>query len=109
MLTNAVRICEAKFGALFRYDGETSSSRGYARCAASVYRVPSAASGRFGQLPEHPIDRLLQTEELVHIADNAAGAVPADPAGKYGNARSLIAVPMRKENELIGAFVIYRN
>src|SRR5262249_50302457 len=30
------------------------------------------------------------------------------PAAKYGGARSLIAVPMRKEDELIGAFVIYR-
>ena len=30
------------------------------------------------------------------------------PAAKYGGARSLIAVPMRKENELLGAFVIYR-
>jgi GAF domain-containing protein len=29
------------------------------------------------------------------------------PAAKYG-ARSLIAVPMRKESELVGAFVIYR-
>src|SRR5262249_27367592 len=30
------------------------------------------------------------------------------PAGQYGGARSLIAVPLKKENELVGAFVIYR-
>jgi GAF domain-containing protein len=30
------------------------------------------------------------------------------PAAKFGGARSLIAVPMQKETELIGALVIYR-
>src|SRR5205807_1120306 len=54
-----------------------------------------------------PLDRLLRTRELVHTADESAERNPG-PAAKYGGARSLIAVPMRKENELIGAFVIYR-
>jgi two-component system, NtrC family, sensor kinase len=30
------------------------------------------------------------------------------PAGQYGGARSFIAVPLKKESELVGAFVIYR-
>ena len=56
---------------------------------------------------EAPLDRLLRTKELVHTADELAEPRPG-PAGRYGGARSLIAVPMRKENELVGAFVIYR-
>src|SRR5262249_9834224 len=51
--------------------------------------------------------RLLQTRALVHTADELAERNPG-PAARYGGARSLIAVPMRKENELVGAFVIYR-
>jgi signal transduction histidine kinase len=49
----------------------------------------------------------LHTKALVHTADELAEQ-SSSPAAKYGGARSLIAVPMRKENELIGAFVIYR-
>ena len=103
MLANATRICEAKFGVLFRYDGD-----GAFHAAASL-----GVTGSYGEFlrqrasfrPEAgaPLYRLLQTRELVHAADETVG-----PAVKYGGARSLIAVPMRKEKELIGAFVIYR-
>jgi signal transduction histidine kinase len=106
MLTNAVRICEAKFGVLFRYDGNVFQP-------AATLGVPPAYTeflqerGSFRPTPGAPIHRLVQTEELVHVTDDAAEQYPG-PAGKYGGARSLIAVPMRKEKELIGAFVIYR-
>jgi signal transduction histidine kinase len=106
MLTNAVRICEAKFGVLFRYDGNVFQP-------AATLGVPPAYTeflqkrGSFRPTPETPIHRLVQTEELVHVTDDAAEQYPG-PAGKYGGARSLIAVPMRKEKELVGAFVIYR-
>jgi len=33
---------------------------------------------------------------------------PENPASKYGNARTLLGVPMLKDDELIGAIVIYR-
>src|SRR5262249_40442560 len=54
-----------------------------------------------------PLDRLLQTEQLVHAVDEVALYSPS-PAARYGGARSLVAVPMRKESQLVGAFVIYR-
>ena len=106
MLANAVRICEAKFGVLFRHD------RG-AFCAAAWLHVPSAYEKFLEQLgwsrpfPGSPLDRLLQTGKVVHTLDEVAEQSPG-PAAKYGGARSLITVPMRKENELLGAFVIYR-
>src|SRR6266700_8362229 len=106
MLANAVRICEAKFGVLFRHD------RGAFQAAAWL-DVPPAYDeflrqrGWFPPAAGAPLDRLLRTRELVHTADESAERNPG-PAAKYGGARSLIAVPMRKENELIGAFVIYR-
>ncbi len=106
MLANAVRICEAKFGVLFRYDGSAF------RLAAWLGVPPAYAEslrqrGSFRPDDGAPLHRLLQTKELVHTADELAERNPG-PAAKYGGARSLIAVPMRKENELVGAFVIYR-
>jgi GAF domain-containing protein len=106
MLANAVRICEAKFGVLFRYDS------GAFQAAASLGVPPAYAKslrqrGLFRPAAGAPLYRLLRTKELIHTADNSAERNPG-PAAKYGGARSLIAVPMRKENELVGAFVIYR-
>jgi hypothetical protein len=40
MLANAVRICEAKFGVLYRY--ENQPSRRLARRATAIRRVPAA-------------------------------------------------------------------
>jgi GAF domain-containing protein len=106
MLANAVRICDAKYGVLFRYDG------GAYHAAASLGVPPAYAEfmrqrGSFRPDAGAPLDRVLQTKELVHTADDSAERSPGG-AARYGGARSLIAVPMRKENELVGAFVIYR-
>ena len=106
MLENAVRLCEAKFGVLFRYEGGAFG-------AAAWLGVPPAYEALLRQRQSFrpdagvPLDRLLRTNELVHAADETAESSPG-PAAKYGGARSLVAVPMRKEKELVGAFVIYR-
>jgi GAF domain-containing protein/anti-sigma regulatory factor (Ser/Thr protein kinase) len=106
MLENAVRICEAKFGVLYRYDGGAFHP-------AALLGVPPAYAehlrqrGSFRPAAGRTIDRLLRTKELVHTSDESAERNPG-PAATYGGARSLIAVPMRKENDLVGAFVIYR-
>ena len=107
MLENAVRICEAQFGVLFRHDGG-----GVFHAAASVgvsaaYAQSLRQRGSFRPDPGAPLDRLLRTKDVIHTADEAGKSRPG-PAATYGGARSLIAVPMFKESELIGAIVIYR-
>jgi signal transduction histidine kinase len=106
MLANAVRICEAKFGVLFRYDGSKFHAAAWLG-VPPAYEDSLRQRGSFRPDKGAPLDRLLRTNELVHTADESAEGSPS-PAAKYGGARSLIAVPMRKENELVGAFVIYR-
>ena len=107
MLVNAVQICEAKFGVLFRC---YHSSEFHAAAWVGVppkYEESLLQRRSFRPDADAPLGRLLHTKELVHTADELAEQ-SSSPAAKYGGARSLIAVPMRKENELIGAFVIYR-
>ena len=106
MLANAVRICDAKFGILHRFDGNKFYP------AAMLNTPPALAEfqrkrGMF--LPEagNPLDRMLQTKTVVHVVDDVAERLRS-PAGSLGGARSLIAVPMLKENELVGAIFIYR-
>jgi signal transduction histidine kinase len=105
MLANAVRICEAKFGILFRHH------RGAFRRLATV-GVPSEYAEFMRQhedwfRPVGSLHRLLQSNDIVQTEDALAEPVRG-PTTKYGGARSLLAVPMFKENELVGAIIIYR-
>ena len=106
MLENATRICEAKFGVLLRFDGEAFQH------AAQVNTPPKFAEfqrqrGPFRPLPGGHLDRLMRTKQVSHTPDYAAEGI-ASPPVKFGGARSTVDVPMLKDNELIGAFSIYR-
>jgi class 3 adenylate cyclase len=106
MLANATRICDAKFGILWLYDGEAFRQ-------GARHGVPSALiefhqqRGPFRPTKGSPLYRLLQTKDLVHSADELSEANPG-AAARYGGARSLLAVPMIRDKELVGAFIIYR-
>src|SRR5262249_4109536 len=108
MLVKAVQICEAKFGVLFRCydDGEFHAAAWIG--VTPEYEAYLRERQSFRPDADAPLGRLLRTKELVHTADQLAEK-SSSPAAKYGGARSLVAVPMRKENELVGAFVIYRS
>jgi GAF domain-containing protein len=106
ILDNAVHLCEANFGLLLLCnEGEWSF--------AAERNVPTAYSefmqqrGSFRPRPGTPIHQLFQTKQVVRRVDDLAEPVPS-PSGTFGGARSHIAVPMLKENEVIGAIVIYR-
>src|ERR1035437_6258154 len=112
MLANAVRICEANFGVLFRFNGDASE-------AAAMFGVPPAFSEFWQHGPQRPgrltaLGRVLETRQMVHIGDVMAdpayiGGEPVFVAAvQLGGFRTLLAVPMLKESELIGAFAIYR-
>ena len=54
-----------------------------------------------------PLDRILRTKDVVRVDEFSADEAAISLA-KFGGARSLVAVPMLKEDALIGAIVIYR-
>jgi GAF domain-containing protein len=106
MLENAVRICDAKFGTLFRYDGEVL------QLAAGTGTPPALAEFQRRRGPFRPEagslhDRVLQTRQVAHSTDYAAEPNPGN-AAKLGGARSTVVVPMLKDDQLIGTIVIYR-
>ena len=104
ILANATRICDAKFGVLFRYEN------GMFRAAATL-NAPQAfvefhrERGSFKPPAGTPLDRLLKAGGAIYSADEATN--PGAPA-RLGGARSLVTVPMRKDGQLIGAIIIYR-
>jgi two-component system, NtrC family, sensor kinase len=109
MLDNAVRICDANFGILFRYDGEVFNT-------AALVGVPRAYA-EFLQSGPHrfedtPGGRAARTRQVVHVEDlrimaNADNA-PVRKAIELGGVRTAVCVPMLKENESIGVIIIYR-
>jgi GAF domain-containing protein len=106
LLEKAVRICDAKFGILFRYDTETFE-------AVAQFGVPQALTeflrqrGSFQPPTESPLDRLSRTKNVVRISDELTEPVRGASA-MFAGARSLVAVPMLREGVLIGAIIIYR-
>jgi GAF domain-containing protein len=106
MLENATRICEAKFGTLYRYDGTAFYRAAGSGTPAALNEIQKKA-GFFLPEPGTLLYRVLQTRKAVHSTD-----YQAEPAlglsAKFGGARSTVAVPMLKDDELIGAIVIYR-
>jgi adenylate cyclase len=106
ILENATRICEAEFGILCSYDGNLFKY-------AAVRNVPPALldfvlqHGSFLPKPGTPLDQLLKTRNVVHRADTSVDEVPSDSA-RLGGAKSHLAVPMFKDEALVGAIIIYR-
>ena len=112
MLENAVRICEAKFGMLYRYDDTFFH-------AVALFGVPPAYADYLRHEPIRPslkngLGRVLQTKQPIHIIDVTAeqGYSERDPLRvatvELAGARTLVAVPLLKEDEFVGAFVIFR-
>ena len=110
MLEKAVRICDAHFGNIYRWDGETGH-------LVATYNTPPAFAEHRRRFPHHRpnpkvgIGRMFAMKETVCVADvrtEASYVERRDPsyvaAVELGGVRSYIAVPMLKEGELIGGF-----
>jgi GAF domain-containing protein len=106
MLENATRICQAKFGTMFLYDG---SAFRYAEDvgAPREYTDFQSQRGPFQTTPGSQLDQVLRTKKVTHTADYAAESI-VGVSGKLGGARSSVCVPMLKDDALIGAILIYR-
>ena len=113
MLENAARICDANFGNIFRWDGN-------ALYLVATHNVPLAFAQHRARVPfrpnqDNPIGEMLAANAVVHVADLAEDeryTKQRDPeivaAVELGGIRTFVAVPMRKEDKLIGAFIVYR-
>jgi two-component system, NtrC family, sensor kinase len=113
MLENAVRICEAKFGTMFLREGDAF------RTVALHNAPPAYAELRRRNPVIHPhpksaLARLVASRQVVHIADirldqgYLAGAPGSVAIAETAGARTLLVVPMLKDNEVVGAILIYR-
>ena len=112
-LENAVRVCGAKFGILYLSEGD-----GFRTVAMhDVPRVFAEKRRRepfFRPAPGGPMGHIVRTRQVAHIADITTvqgyteGNRQLMDLTELGGARTMVGVPMLKDNELIGAILIYR-
>jgi GAF domain-containing protein len=106
MLANATRLCEATFGSMLLTENDTF------RRVAIHNAPPMFAEFHRKTQVIHPqripdLKLLIETKRPVHIAD--AAAMDTESAiVKFAGARTVLAVPMLKDGELVGAIAIYR-
>ena len=111
MLQNATRICGANFGTLSLYDGQSFRN-------VALYNVPESFVEELRRpiLP-HPksgLGTVARTHEAIHIDDlrTQPPYLDGDPAvvalSDLAGARTIVVVPMLREDELIGTIAIFR-
>ena len=113
MVDNAVRICDATGGSICRWDGDALHH------VALKWAQPAFAELMM-RTPIHPnpktnIGRMLATKTVVHVPDLAAQPAYIEQrepeivaAVEIGHTRTVLAVPMLRESELIGAVILGR-
>jgi class 3 adenylate cyclase len=111
MLEKAIRLCEAPFGSLWTYDGRhfhAVAVRNVPAELAEFVRQPHTAG------PNTPLGRVARTKGVVSIADLATNEMyrsgdrwTAAPV-ELGGARSYLAIPLLKDDALMGAFAVSR-
>jgi GAF domain-containing protein len=111
MLDNAMRICDARFGVLLEFANgafDVLSTLGVPPSFANFIPEPRVWG------PDTGLGRLARTKQTVHVHDAREGRVVVErepnrlAAIEKGGVRTFVAVPMLKENELIGVIVIFR-
>jgi len=113
ILERAHNLCGVECGALQLYDGETFravATHGLPEAFAESLRVG------YSPLPGSPSEPLARGEQCVHIVDMAALVAESTPAVAHrlqtsvdlAGTRTLLMVPLRKDNELLGFIGAYR-
>jgi GAF domain-containing protein len=112
MLENAVRLCAAQFAMLFLYEG--NEFRAVATRDVPIAWAEYLKNNPIRAHPMIPMGRAISTKQPVHIPDARADPAYVErfPAMvglvELGGGRTLLQVPMFKENDVVGTIAIYR-
>jgi PAS domain S-box-containing protein len=111
MLEKALRLCEAAFGTLFIREGDLvrgAATRNLPTALEDYVREP------FEPSPTGFFERAAKGQDVDHVLDLSAASamISSDPRGRalvdLGGARTLLAVALRNDSTVLGAFSIFR-
>ena len=114
LLANAARLCEAIYGALWRCKGDQWNAAAMHGDLPPAYLDWWRSGSWFNPGPNAPMPRAAASRQPLHIPDmredisyRSGGALPVS-AVEVAGVRTLLCVPMMRENEVVGAIAIYR-
>jgi len=112
MLENATRVCGAEFGTMVMMEGETFRN-------AAMFNAPQAfVEARTGVVTQiHPLSSMataIRTRQVVQVDDirDTPAYLQRNPPtvqlAELGGARTIVIVPMLRDDEVIGSITVYR-
>ncbi len=111
ILENAVRICDAKFGNLWLRDGKKVRIVAI-KGASHQYREYLFSEPIVELDPQTAIGRIVDSKEVVQIDDISSAPTYGQRLRiatiQIAKARTLVGVPMLKDDQVVGIIVIYR-
>ena len=108
IVASAVRLCGARMGALYPFDGELVHLVAHHNYSPEVLEILRRRYPRPPQ-PDHASGRAILTRAVVQIEDMLADPVYPPEITRAGGWRSILAVPMLRDGVPNGAIVITRS
>jgi GAF domain-containing protein len=114
MLENAVRICDARIGTLYLREADAYRAVAATSDAPAAYVEARKREPHLKPPPDGPLGQAAITKQVVHIIDirELKSYLDRHPvivdSVELGKFRTALAVPMLKDDELIGAITIMR-
>jgi two-component system NtrC family sensor kinase len=114
MLENATRICDASYGAMWLREGDALRNAAFHGALPAAF-TEQWRTGMMARLDSNtPLARAAQSRKPLQVADLRDDQAYSDgqpltvTAADVAGIRTLLSVPMLKDDELVGAIVIYR-
>ena len=114
MLANATKLCGASYGAMWLWEGSGLRAAAMHGALPAAYLEQWRAGTAFQPSPESPAIRAIKKRQPVQIDDmrEDKAYLAGDPLPVAGvevaGIRTLVAIPMYKENEPVGVIAVYR-
>jgi len=107
IVLNAVRLCSAQMGAVYRYDGKLVHLAAHHNYPRKVLEILNRMYPRPPQ-PDHVAGRSILSRAVVQVEDLLADPLFTRELALAGGWRSHLAVPMFRAGQPVGAILIAR-
>jgi class 3 adenylate cyclase len=114
MLAKAIELCQASYGAMWLREGDTYRNAAFHGDLPPAFVEQWGSQTMYRPRSDVPLALAIQTRQPAQVADmrTSPSYLARDPlsvsAVEVGGIRTLVAVPLLRENEPIGTIAVYR-
>jgi signal transduction histidine kinase len=109
ILAHACRLADANGGAIYTFDGETEQFSLAATHGMSPGLIETIREGHVGLRDNSPVTQCARKRSVIQLSDVAAEpTLPLREALLTADVRALLAVPLLRDEQIIGALIVRR-